>query len=450
MIEVLVAAVLLMVGVLAMLSVLDLANATTTSNRARDVATSVTRQVTEGARSIPYSALTPQTIESQLQSQPGLAAESGGNGWTIRRNGVDFSVTATVCAVDDPSDGTGAHDAGVHCTDSGAPGSADRNPDDYKRITVDLTWTVDGRERTMHQSAVVNHPGSADGPAVNGLTIAQPAGALITSILSGVSFAATTSRPAAAVTFSVDGVATSTATGAASLWNLLWPIADLDDGTHLVTAQAFDAQGLSGATRSATVTLNRFAPFAPTGLAGGRNGSTVELEWLPNSERDIAGYRAYRGLPVLGQQVCALTRKFSCVDDNPPGGLLGLVLTYYVVAVDLSPSGQYRDGLPSLPSTVLTTNHPPFAPTGLSATRDGDETTLTWTAPSPADEDHEPIAFYRIYRDGSARENRYDRTGFGTETSIVDGRADGTTHSYWVTAVDSQLAESARIGPVTL
>ena len=311
-----------MVGVLAMLSVLDLANATTKSNRARDVATSVTRQVTEGARSIPYSALTPQTIEAQLQGQPGLAGDSGGDGWTIRRSGVDFSVAATVCAVDDPSDGTGAHDAGVYCPDSGPAGSADRNPDDYKRVAVDLTWTIDGRERTMHQVAVVNHPGSAGGPAVNAFTIAQPAGALITSVLSSVSFAATTSRPAAAVTFSVDGVAASTGTGIASLWNFLWPITDLVDGTHLVTAQAFDAQGLSGATRSATVTLNRFAPVAPTGLAGGRNGSTVELEWLPNPERDIAGYRAYRGLPVLGQQVCPLTRKYSCVDDNPPGGLL--------------------------------------------------------------------------------------------------------------------------------
>jgi hypothetical protein len=446
MVEVMVAAVILVVGVLALLSVLDVANATTATSRSRDVGTNVARQVTEAARSVPYYALTPQTIEDQLQEQPGLGSTSG-DAWTLRRHDIDFTVQASVCAVDDPSDGTGPHDAGVYCADSAAAGTSDKNPDDYKRVTADLTWELKGREHHVHQVIVVNHPGSAGGPAVKTLTILAPASANVLSDLTGVGFSATTSSPASTVAFSVDGVATATANGSAMLWNFTWPISDLVDGTHLVTAQAFDTHGLSGATRSATVTLNRFVPIAVTGLAGGRNGSVVELEWLRNPERDVTGYRAYRGEPGLDQQlVCGLTRHTACRDETPPAG----ELRYFVVATDLSPTGEYRDGLPSDPITVLTVNHAPHPAQGLTASSDGDTTTLTWNASEPSDETHDAVAFYRIYRDGTGYADRYDRTGTSTELTFADGRTNGETHEYWVTAVNSQLAESAPVGPVTL
>lgn len=445
MVEVLVSAVVLIVGVLAMLNILDVANATTSNTRARDVGTSLARQVTEAARSVPYAALTPQTIEEELKSQPGLSSTSGG-AWTIERQHTVFTVTATVCAVDDPSDGAGAHDEGVYCADSAAAGTADRNPDDYKRLTVDLTWTIKNREHNVHQVAVVNHPGSAGGPAVSSLDVLAPASTNILTELTNVGLTATTSGSATSVAFSVDGVATATATGSGSLWNFTWPITELHDGTHLVTAQAFDSQGLSGATRSVTIKLNRFLPFAPTGLAGGRNGSVVELEWLPNEERDVAGYRVLRGVPGASTLVCPLSREVTCRDESPPAG----ILTYYVVAQDLSPSGSYRDGLPSAPITVQLTSQPPYAPSGLSASTADGTTTISWNASDPADLNHDAVAFYRLYRDGTAVSDRYDRTGTETELSLVDGRTDGVAHTYWVTAVNSQLAESAPIGPVTV
>ena len=66
---------------------------------------------------------------------------------------------------------------------------------------------------------------------------------------------------------------------------------------------------------------------------------------------------------------------------------------------------------------------------------------LTWTAAHDPDLG-DSIAFYRVYRDGNAYEDRYDRTGDGATLSLVDGRSDGTTHTYWVSAVDA----AGRIG----
>jgi Tfp pilus assembly protein PilE len=108
-VEVMVAAFVLLVGVLAMLNVLDMANAVTTTHRSRDVATNLARQITESARAVPYAALIPETIEQELQDQPGLASTTS-DGWGIERHRIQFSVSVGVVSVDDPSDGTGSAD----------------------------------------------------------------------------------------------------------------------------------------------------------------------------------------------------------------------------------------------------------------------------------------------------------------------------------------------------
>jgi len=443
-VEVLVAATVLVVGVLALLMLLDTANAGTSVIRAREGATNLGRQVTEAARSVPYRTLTPQSIETELRAQPGLAHEGGGSGWTIERRGFRYTLAASVCSVDDPADGVGPHDVGVYCPGPATSASTDRNPDDYKRVTIDITWRAQSRDHHVRQVVVVNNPGSAGGPAVQELALAPPASTLITSDLAAAGLTATTSSPATSVVFSVDGAMAATANGSATNWTFSWGISQLVDGTHLVTAQAFDESGLSGATRSVTVTLNRFVPTAPTGVAGGRNGSVVEFEWLPNPERDIVGYRVFRVVPGGPDvAVCSLTRATTCQDTNPPSG----PVSYYVVAVDLDPGGVHRDGPGSAPITVTTANSAPEMTSPLTATHSDGVTTLQWTAAT--DPDGDDIAFYRIYRDGTAFADRYDRTGTGTELSFADGHTDGTEHEYWVAAVDGQLAESPLVGPVT-
>ena len=87
---------------------------------------------------------------------------------------------------------------------------------------------------------------------------------------------------------------------------------------------------------------------------------------------------------------------------------------------------------------------PPNPPTGLSATTLADGTTqLSWSPPAYGN----PISFYRIYRDGTDYTKRLDLTGSATDTTFVDPQ--GSTHTYYVTAVSDKLAESTMTGPVT-
>jgi hypothetical protein len=71
--------------------------------------------------------------------------------------------------------------------------------------------------------------------------------------------------------------------------------------------------------------------------------------------------------------------------------------------------------------------------------------TLRWPAATDAD----GIRYYRIYRDGLAYADRYDRTGSGAQLTYTDTGAGAGGHTYYVTAVDERLAESAPTDGVT-
>jgi hypothetical protein len=260
------------------------------------------------------------------------------------------------------------------------------------------------------------------------------------------------------VSWSLDGDYRGTAGGSGQSWNFTWNIGDKDtsgavlDGAYLVAARAQNTSGIAGPGRTLTITLNRKAPIAVTGVAAGRNVGVVELEWSPNPERDIVGYRVYRrsssGPDV---QVCPATGSYtvatSCQDSSPPA--TG-TLTYYVKALDRDPAGALREGAASADVTVPTGNTRPNPPTNLLATTSNGTTILRWDAPVPADPDAgDSIAFYRIYRDGATYADRYDRTASGGNLTYTDTRTDNEPHTYWVTAVDTHLSESVLLGPVT-
>jgi hypothetical protein len=410
--------------------------------RAREAATNVQRELVERVRSIPYTQLTQGSIYAQLQALPGLEDASAAAGYQLRRRGDLYTLALSVCTRDDPRDGLGPHAAGLFCAGEAA-GTTDGNPDDYKLVTVDVAWS--GRQ--SRQQAVINNPGNAAGPAVCDLALNAGVNGVITSVLGAVTVSLCISFAPVTVSWSVDGAVQGTAGGSGTNWSFVWPISALFDGTYQVGARAFDAAGVSGPGRSLTVTLNRFVPLAPVGLAAGRNGGVVDAEWLANKERDIVGYTLYRGATQVAS--CAQTTDTACQDTAPPNLPL---LTYTLVALDRDPnSGALRQGVASAPVTVTQLNTRPNTPTALSASTNADgATVLTWSAPVPADPNlGDSIAFYRIYRDGTAVSNRFDRTGLGTQTSYVDGHSGGSAHTYWVTAVDTQLAESLMAGPVT-
>jgi prepilin-type N-terminal cleavage/methylation domain-containing protein len=130
------------------------------------------------------------------------------------------------------------------------------------------------------------------------------------------------------------------------------------------------------------------------------------------------------------------------------GGSSSLAVNYWVVGVDRDSLGAYREGPPS---NVVNAYAPNVAPnpitSSLDCTNNADGSiTLNWTQPSqPGDPDSgDYIAFDRIYRD----DVRYDRTGLGTENSFIDPNPD-SVHDYYVTTVDTHLAESTPTGVVS-
>jgi hypothetical protein len=442
--EVMVAMLVLVVGVLGTVQLFEAATAATGRTKAREGGTNVARELIEATRSVPYPKIVDGSLAAELQSHPGLEDDSSGGGWQLRRRGITYAVDVSVCIVDDPKDGLGPHDSAAFCGASG--GAADLSPDDYKRASVSVSWTGGGPAGKVKESTVVENPGSAAGPSIKALTMTSPSSSPITTPFTSVRFDAVTSSSAATLSWLVDGTVQGVATGSGTAWNFNWPISQLYDGSYLVSAQAYDQFGAPGAARVVTVALNRNAPLAPPGFTGGWNGSFVEFEWLPNAEGDIEGYRLYRqdsGGPKL---ICGLSIETSCRDANPVDQPS---TTYFVVAVDRDPSGNLREGARST-KTVTQGNQAPNPPTGLTATTDQyGHIVLSWDEPQPDDPDPgDSIDFYRIYRDGDRLADRYDRTGPG-ELSFIDTTPGGETHDYWVSAVDNHYAESTLVGPVT-
>jgi hypothetical protein len=511
-VEVLVAALVTTVGLIGTFSIIDGAQAETTKNRAREGAVALQREIVEAARSLPYDQLTPASVLPGVQAQPGLAdSQNGDAGWTLRRRGLTYTATLGTCAVDDPRDGLGAHEAGVFCATGDVGTSADacrdvlsiggnvpagplqgaasvvlgdcgvdvnldgavdgltapqgtvcapscgtpdvdKAPADYKRVVSLVRWSGAPGVRYSLQSTTVANPGQAGAPGVTALT--QPA-----AVTSGTSvpFSVTTSQVADSSSWSVDGTPIAPATGGGTAFSFTWALGTVSagsspngdevlDGSYVVGAKAFDKYGQSGTPRSSTVVLNRRKPYPVTRLEAGRSGTDIVFEWAVAKERDVSGYRVYRQ-PTIGGPVlaCATSGTTRCRDASPPASS-GLV--YYAVALDHDADGNVREGDPSQPVVVTDLNQAPSGPPTVTATLVSGGTQLTWAAGAADADPSDRIDHYVIYRDGSAYADRYDRTPTGDELTFLDTHANGELHDYWVAAVDTQLAESPKTGPV--
>ena len=77
MVEVMVACLVLVVGILGAIAMAATANQTTARNLAREGATNLAREITERAREVPYASMTSSNAASVLKALPGLASTSG-------------------------------------------------------------------------------------------------------------------------------------------------------------------------------------------------------------------------------------------------------------------------------------------------------------------------------------------------------------------------------------
>src|SRR5215208_4860440 len=113
-IEVLVAMMILLVGVLGVVTLVDGANAVTSKTKAREGGTNIARSVIEISRSLRYRDLTATALLAQLDARPGLEdVVPLDSGYTMRSRGIEYEATITVCSLDDPQDGIGTHNGPI-------------------------------------------------------------------------------------------------------------------------------------------------------------------------------------------------------------------------------------------------------------------------------------------------------------------------------------------------
>ena len=162
-IEVMVAAMVLAVGVLGSFMLLDSANRTTdatTGGPARSTSHARSRS-TPGAPTT--TCLSPTQVETTLRARTRIAGAGAAGSWKIVRRGVTYSVTPTVCTFDDPKDGllSAAPPPNV-CTPGavaivGAP--VEVNPDDFRRLKLTLSWNDrQGTHKVIQSALIVNPP----------------------------------------------------------------------------------------------------------------------------------------------------------------------------------------------------------------------------------------------------------------------------------------------------
>jgi prepilin-type N-terminal cleavage/methylation domain-containing protein len=447
-VEMMVAASVLLIGALGTLAMLDTANKRSRSANDRQNATAVTRQVVEAAKSVPFRDIAPGSIVTTLRQDTSIAGVSA-SPWKIERDNTAYTVQVDVCWLDERADGLGSRAAGNFCPGSGTGGTADGNSIDHKRVTVTVSWDTDAGKGSVRQSTLVSARGGIDAPGVTSVQLTSPASSPITNAAAtSASFAVTTTQDAAAVIWSVDGAQQDTAIGSHAAWTFTWELPP-GDGVYDISAQAFDSAGIGGEVRSATIVVNRFPPQALENMGAARNNGVVETSWSASPERDVIGYRVYRQASGgAAEVVCDFTSDTTCVDPAPPART-GLPLEYWVVAIDNDAQDQRREGAPSTRVNVNAPNSPPNPPSDLVLAQDADgNLVLHWTPAAVADPDGDALDSYTIYRDGTAISDRVD-TVLPTETSVVLKDGGGTTHSYWISVLDERLAESTLVGPVT-
>ena len=167
-VEVMIAALILVVGAGAAFSLIDSANRSVSFNSARVGATNLGRELAEYARTTDYDLLQPAQIVTALRKHTTIAGTISGGVWTIQRRGVTYTVTTERLRLRRPKDGLGAVPPPNSCPTpaavAGAP--AEINPDDYRRVTHTLSWNARGRPGTASQAALIVNPAGGLGPRV--------------------------------------------------------------------------------------------------------------------------------------------------------------------------------------------------------------------------------------------------------------------------------------------
>ncbi len=131
-VEVMVAMVILLVGVLGTLVLIQGGLSSTSRTTTREQATNLARDLIERSRQADYNAMTyplaPGTLRLLLPASDSASALSGpaNSTFTVQRRNTTYTVNVFACSIDDPSDGIGVGDATACAPPTGTetPGTA--------------------------------------------------------------------------------------------------------------------------------------------------------------------------------------------------------------------------------------------------------------------------------------------------------------------------------------
>jgi Tfp pilus assembly protein PilV len=345
-VEVLVAVTLILVGLVGTVALVNTASSAQGTSRAREGATNLAREVLEDAHAKAFAAigqggwLTTELTDLHGRATAVTTPTTASFATTVARRGITYTTTVTWCSVDDTKDGQGpTHSASVNwCADSSGANyvaGGDSSPEDMKRVTAKVDYTVNGRTRTLENTVTFSATGGIVAPSVATLVPYNPALSgsspyKITDSTQTSEVFRGTSPGAADMKFSVNGIeVTSGVTNqGGGTWDYNWQLAGLTDGTYTISAVALDALGNRSAPKAIQVVLARGAPITAQNVVGGYNyvgppgvgngGSlVVELAWDANPEGSVTGYEVLRGATsVCGAQTSLAN---TCLDANPPG-----------------------------------------------------------------------------------------------------------------------------------
>ena len=461
-IEVLVVMLLLLVGVLGTVSLIDTASGVGSTSRSREAATNLGREIVETAREVDYDLLLTSTAPAALQAVDGLQdTDPAAPGWQIDRRNTRYTVTVASCIYDDPKDGAFSGDRTGYCGPTTSAAS-DSNGDDYRKLTVTSAW---GARRVPLIANVVN-PAGGFGPRITSVNSTPTINAnSIIPVIAGTTSVAMTIGTTSATSLNWDagdaknGGQLAEPSGATT-WSFPWPLGTPvdpaaytcattvnwvpDAPAYLMTFQPFDSSGTPGDLRTQIVAIDRSTPYRLCDFAGGRNsqhGGVVDLQWRASFEGDVVSYSVWRnkqGAEPSDRLVCDAVPTSECSDANPPTG--DGAIEYYVRPQQKNFALNTVLG-PAASLTIPAVNAADSAPSvpGNVAVAGGTQPTISWTPSS----DDGSVIFYRVYRDGQAIAQRYGKTSNGATLAFTDKAAGGTSHTYYVSAVDDGFAESA-------
>lgn len=303
-VEVAVAAIVLIVGLLTTFNALDVTVRTSQVTRAREGAVNLAREITEDARALQYSSLTSSSaVTSALQTMPGLDSSSCSTSstWTCTRRGITYTIAVTE-------------------SDQAAVTSQTLS---QKQIGVNISWTIRGITRNYTETSTLSSGGqglSMSATALqwvipNGTSCSSPCSATTPVIVSAMNlntmtFSVQTPSEMSGVTWEINGVTqswtSSYAITNATTWTWTtttpWNIANLPDGTYEIGVAAQNGSS-TGSYTKIFVRLQRAIPSAPSFSAqaydgygfntnlysGGTKTTAAELNWTGSNNPSVTG-----------------------------------------------------------------------------------------------------------------------------------------------------------------